>query len=84
MFRATVFSSGDDGQYDHALPDATGAATSVGRHLPSALASVPENIGHHHHQSGLRRMALSLWRQENDHRLVRSSDAPLRHHRNRQ
>ena len=41
------------------------------------------HLDHRHHQPDLRRMAVRLRRRQDDHRAPRSSDAPLRDHRDR-
>ena len=55
-------------------------AQTGGQLLQPALRA---HLDHRHHQPDLRRMAVRLRRRQDDHRAPRSSDAPLRDHRDR-
>ena len=51
--------------------------------VPPRQPALRAHLDHRHHQPDLRRMAVRLRRRQDDHRAPRSSDAPLRDHRDR-
>ena len=52
--------------------------------LPPHEPALRAHLGRHHHQPRLRRMAIRLWRPQDDHRAARPPDTSLRDHRDRQ
>src|ERR1017187_1559470 len=52
--------------------------------VPPDQQTLRKHLAADHHQSGLRRLATSVRRRQNDNRHARSADPPLRHHRDRQ
>src|SRR5665213_2559010 len=52
--------------------------------VPPDQQTLRKYLAADHHQSGLRRLAASVRRRQNDNRHARSADPPLRHHRDRQ